>query len=314
MKIVHHIDFTAGYSGLDIYAYSMHVAGLKIGQERYVCHTNTPVNLKFLFHEAVYDTITREQAEKLDNAVHIIHRHLPPNFKNLKNTVFFAHGTPIYITERDETIEAVSEFLQLCDMTLTSWQSHIPYWKAIIPDKPVIFNRPGVDLDYFRVEGPKWMGYGQPDVLWADSWRGDKQPWHLLYAFKTLVKDFPDIRLKMLAIPEKKQPLVALMSKSLGIEDRVIFGELEPDVRPFYRGADILYSAGGEDGNNVQWEALACGLPVVATKGDIGEIAEGIRTLAKSNYRVAEQTREYLDIKHTCREQEQIFREVFKVD
>ena len=287
----------------------MYVAGLKLGQERAVSFTNTPFPIHFLFHGQTYKSIRPEEAED-DNTVNIIHRHLPPNFDKLKNTVFFAHGTPLYIMEKDESLEAVTEFIHKCDIILTSWPSHIPYWQQFT-NKPVIYNQPGVDLDYFTADGPKKDAKGKPLVLWADSWRGDKQPWNILYAMKLVAKQLPEAKLKMVNIPENKRLLVARMIQALGLQPNVEFpiDEKVKDVREWYRSADLVVSAVNSEGNNVSWEAEACNVPVIQTAGADIQL---IKSMIIMSYFTRLVTK-HRDINDTVTEQARIFREQFNV-
>lgn len=305
MKIVHHMDFGPAYSGLDSRVYSMFKAGNATGgqQERYIHFTNTPHPMRFLFHGQVYKSISHDEALAMkDGAVNIFHRHLPEDMMEYSNRVFFAHGQPQYVTEKLESIEAVSEYFQKCDIVLTSWKSHIDYWK-LMTNKPIFYNIPGVDLEYFTPNCPK-ADLPDKTVLWLDAWRGcSKQPWNLLYAIKMLKPH--GYRLKMVNIPDFNRAKLTAMIKALGIED-ILVGEIEDmhtDVRPLYRGAHVVYCAGGVEGNNISWEATACGARIV-TEQSPQAISYSIKRLGGTRAHT-------YDVMDTVIEQQAIFHEAF---
>ena len=69
------------------------------------------------------------------------------------------------------------------------------------------------------------------------------------------------------------------LASRLGIQERVAFTGFHEDVRPFLRRANIFLFPSHEEGmGNALMEAMACGLPVIATRvGDLPELVrEGV--------------------------------------
>jgi glycosyltransferase involved in cell wall biosynthesis len=71
------------------------------------------------------------------------------------------------------------------------------------------------------------------------------------------------------------RPLLEALAGKLGIADRVVFAGYVPDVAPLYALADVFVLPSLTEGSpNALLEAMACGVPVVATTvGGVPEIA-----------------------------------------
>lgn len=90
---------------------------------------------------------------------------------------------------------------------------------------------------------------------------------YLIKAFSKLEKKYEDIRLIIVGDGKLKKQLIKITEKK-SIEDKVIFtGTIKHDDLPFiYSKADIFVLPSISEGlSNVIMEAMACGLPVIAT-------------------------------------------------
>jgi glycosyltransferase involved in cell wall biosynthesis len=91
-----------------------------------------------------------------------------------------------------------------------------------------------------------------------------------------LLRAAPDLRFAVVggrgAEPDNG-PELERLAAGLGVADRVVFAGSQPPERVAHwlRAADLFVLASDYEGcPNVVWEALACGLPVVATR--VGEV------------------------------------------
>lgn len=86
-----------------------------------------------------------------------------------------------------------------------------------------------------------------------------------LRAFARLADGEPDARL--LVIGGRRPDPYRKLAVSLGLRDRVVFGDPVPDVRPYYAAADVLVHPTWYDPCSlVALEALACERPVLTTR------------------------------------------------
>jgi glycosyltransferase involved in cell wall biosynthesis len=97
----------------------------------------------------------------------------------------------------------------------------------------------------------------------------------LLAALQQLNRFRQDMRLRLIVLGEgPEQPRLEQLVRALNLQHEVVFRGHVPDARPYYRVADILVIPSASEGSpNVLLEAMAAGLPVVATAvGGIPEI------------------------------------------
>jgi glycosyltransferase involved in cell wall biosynthesis len=99
----------------------------------------------------------------------------------------------------------------------------------------------------------------------------------LIKALSGLRQAVPDLNFKLVVVgdgPERHR--VAQAARAQGIAERIVFVGHVGDVRPFYALADALALPSHSEGSpNVVLEAMAAGLPVVATAvGGVPEIVE----------------------------------------
>jgi GalNAc-alpha-(1->4)-GalNAc-alpha-(1->3)-diNAcBac-PP-undecaprenol alpha-1,4-N-acetyl-D-galactosaminyltransferase len=88
-----------------------------------------------------------------------------------------------------------------------------------------------------------------------------------IYAFASLAERFPDWDLEIYGYGPLRASLAALIEE-LELGERVRLCPFDPDSYAILRRADLMLSASSVEGfGNSIWEALACGVPVVALDG-----------------------------------------------
>ena len=89
----------------------------------------------------------------------------------------------------------------------------------------------------------------------------------LIGAFAKVVRDWPDAHLTLVGDGPQRTQLTGL-AQLLGAGERTTFVGASANPLPFVRSADVFVSSSRYEGfANVVLEALACGVPVVATTG-----------------------------------------------
>ncbi|MBI5244817.1 MAG: glycosyltransferase [Elusimicrobia bacterium] len=130
-----------------------------------------------------------------------------------------------------------------------------------------------------KLAGEWSLPAGAPWVGSAAAFVPHKDPETLLRAAALVLAERKDARFILLGEGQLRQALEALAS-SLGIRGEVIFAGWRSDIVRCLKAFDLLaHSPWGEGLGSVLLEAMACGLPVVATTaGGIPEVVEDGRT------------------------------------
>jgi glycosyltransferase involved in cell wall biosynthesis len=127
----------------------------------------------------------------------------------------------------------------------------------------LIYN--GVDTDFFR-PGALTQAGGRLRVLSVARMVPDKDHATLVRAFQLVAGAHPEAELWMVGEGSRKSAIEGLTARLLP-PGRVRFLPGRADLRPLFQEADLLaLSSVTEALPNVVLEAMACGLPVVATR------------------------------------------------
>ncbi|MEW6600038.1 MAG: glycosyltransferase [Nitrospirota bacterium] len=160
----------------------------------------------------------------------------------------------------------------------------------------------GIDISNFRDLPPRnslfrklFLDEGKKYILFVGRLIYDKGIYELAEAFSTIAGRYHNIDLIFIGEEIEKEKLIAGLS-SYGISDRVIFKGMIPyrEVAYYMKVSDLLVLPTWAEGlPNVVMEAMAVGLPVVATDvGGIPEVLEnevtGLSVPAKNTEKLSE--------------------------
>jgi len=206
----------------------------------------------------------------------VSHGGLTPAFDTLDiPRVHVAHGRPnsSYRIERDGGSPIYSMYKDMmqderwkCMVTL--WPGFERYWKLVF--QPVRQFQPFVDLDYWTREETDYDfggNKGEINVVMADIWRKDKDPFHILNAFVLFAEKHEGAKLHIYGIDGNGLARDTLFDC---LKDRGILGEVKPivsNLRTVYSAGDMLITPHKIATRTIR-EALACGLNVVAGYGN----------------------------------------------
>lgn len=148
---------------------------------------------------------------------------------------------------------------------VTLWTEHVPYWAPLVNGKLRATSSPPCDLGLYSREGPQhpWNPRGLVNVLVADQWRDDADPYHAVHGLLLLANFLPGLRVHLYACQTPLGPWEHLIR---ALRERGILGETKGVMLGFdevLRAADCVVSP-HRIGTRVIREALAVGTPVVA--------------------------------------------------
>jgi UDP-glucose:(heptosyl)LPS alpha-1,3-glucosyltransferase len=141
-----------------------------------------------------------------------------------------------------------------------------------VPDEDIAVIPNGVDLDEFKPENREQHRKGvrerhglkdEDTVLLLTGWEFRRKGVRcVIEALPKLPKD-----VKFLVVGGDNRAPYASLAEKLGVKDRVIFAGPSKNVREYYAAADIfVFPTEYEAFSLSSLEAVACGLPIVATK------------------------------------------------
>ena len=137
----------------------------------------------------------------------------------------------------------------------------------------------GVDLANFNPEGDKAFAHDVPTILYVGRLAKVKGVTYLLEAFKQLRERGCQAKLAIVGDGAERSALEQQASESGFAEDITFYGLIKnADLPPYMRAADVFALPSITSKLWVQqlsmtaWQAMACGLPVVAT--DTGQMQE----------------------------------------
>lgn len=224
----------------------------------------------------------------MNSDVIVSHSGLDERFKDTRMPkIHVAHGRPnsSYRIERGGETPIYTMYKQMSkDPTwkymVTLWPGYEHYWRLVFPNIKVI---PAfVDLEYWRpmevdYKFDNWVDMkakkvvkgksqsGTPNVICADIWRMDKDPFHLINAFALFAEKYPEAKLHIYGMDDNGRGRDAILTC---LRERGVLGETMPmvkNLREIYNTGDILITPQSIATRTVR-ESLACGINVVADR------------------------------------------------
>jgi glycosyltransferase involved in cell wall biosynthesis len=199
-----------------------------------------------------------------------------------KPVIHMLHGRPYstFLLEQMGKI-AVLSYLQRIRQDrrfrgfVTFWPEFLDYWSLFVPEKKLFVIKPPVDLGIWTPDGPNGYQFhgelGRVNVVCADVWRHDIDPFHVIMAYRLYAEDNPGAKLHVYAAPDASpEPATSsgwnlvrrLMGDSLGEVCGFVKG-----LDNVYRAADVMITPHRIATRSVR-EALACGCSVVMAPGN----------------------------------------------
>jgi len=226
--------------------------------------------------------VTVESIEWAKNEADILvgHSGFPDTLQNLdKPYIMCMHGRPrsSFKLEWYKEYPIYSGYVGLNEQKrirkfVTFWKEHIPQHELIIDPEKLKYIPPCVDLDVYNPEGDvaKLDGVGEFNILIADIWRHDIDPYDLVHICNIFCKRHPEAKFHMFGCRPTNQlgPWGVLLGRikmlhgTLGTHVAMI--SKMPDV---YRSVDMMVTPHRIATRTVR-EALASGLPLVAADGN----------------------------------------------
>ena len=131
-----------------------------------------------------------------------------------------------------------------------------------------------IDLENVPIDGHAWKYTHRPAIISCDNPRIEKLPAHILFSMPKVVKEIPEARLNMFALPlhdiefyrnlvyrSKHQDLTWTCCENIQTSMNTL--------DPFIRGADIGFNNNYSGiASRVQMEMMALGVPVISYNGD----------------------------------------------
>jgi len=137
----------------------------------------------------------------------------------------------------------------------------------------------GVDLSTFTPEGPRALPGGNPTILYVGRLAKVKGVTYLMDAFRRLREEGAEAQLAIVGDGPEREALEAQAAASgVGADITFYGGVKNADLPPYLRAASVLALPSITSKLWVQqlsmtaWQAMACGVPVVAT--DTGQMHE----------------------------------------
>jgi glycosyltransferase involved in cell wall biosynthesis len=149
---------------------------------------------------------------------------------------------------------------------VTFWEQHLPYWRFMMPDKPIKYVPPSVDLGAWKFDGPSGYNFhgkkGRVNIVISDPIRDDVDWFYPLQAAGLFAREVEGVKIHVYGRIGKTRGHDAIIRR---IQDDGHMGE----IGGWVSGLDNVYRAASfvMTGNDIAVrtvrEAQACGCPVV---------------------------------------------------
>jgi glycosyltransferase involved in cell wall biosynthesis len=200
-----------------------------------------------------------------------------------KPIVHVMHGRPrsSFLLEHKKKTAVLTYILNIAKdpqfkYFVTFWPEHKPYWDRFAAPHDVRVIPPPVDLVRWNPDGPKGYGFhghkGTVNIVCADAWREDADPFNVLCAAAVYAKDHMGTKVHIYGLDAERDGIGAVTQilKDVGALGEVC-GRVQ-GLENVYRAAMMAICPHDIFTRSVR-EPMACGCPVVSTRmGDANDI------------------------------------------
>jgi glycosyltransferase involved in cell wall biosynthesis len=192
--------------------------------------------------------------------VHIIHSQLNQRtYTDGVPKLMMMHGEPLSSVGNRVSMKSILDLAPLCDAFVCMRQDEYTIWKSI---KRSTYRVPkGVDLERYKPDASVTKLAGNPAILYAENWRGERNPLVLCVAMTIVHQRFPEARLHLYNCTDVKMfDTFSALWKGASWWPflRTITGPAD-DVVGLYNSADIVVSCLYPLYARTAVEAMACG-------------------------------------------------------
>ena len=191
-----------------------------------------------------------------------------------KPTIFTVHGTRMF--EKNPKF-SFGFWLEKIILTKIKYDVEISVTKAFLKFKNVNRNIKviGNGIDLKRFDRVKIKKASYPKILWVGRFDKVKRVEDLIRAIENVIEKIPNAKLTLVGYGYEEEKLKKL-TKKLKLEGHVIFAgkKIDDDLIREYKSSHLFILPSASEGQPITLlEAMACGLPIIATKtGGIPEI------------------------------------------
>ena len=289
MKIIHFTPFAPSSSGLYEAARDMAVADTISGHDTYIVDTGvkrggveqSPGEAGKSDDRGGVNIVSAKPEEALDADILVAHTTMPMEWVQETEApiIWMLHGRPTACFRHEiyhkasngySILSAIANWKRVGKL-VTFWPQHVKYWETFMPEgKLVCLDAPPIDARRFGPDGSVFdfgERAGKVNILLADSQREDVDLFELAHGCIEYAKTNSDVKFHFFAMNEAHthwEPVMQRLSELGGL------GEIQSRYRKIeevYRAADIVLSP-HKIATRVVGEALCCGTPVIAARGN----------------------------------------------
>lgn len=175
--------------------------------------------------------------------VHAIHSQLrQDSFFDRKPRFMWMHGEPLSSVGNGISMKAIVDLAPKVDAFIAMREDELPIWSSL---KRTYYVPKGIDLEQFRpLQGVTERLSGEPAVLYAEHWRGQRNPLYLCIAMEKVWKKLPKARLHLFNCTDKRmlETFSALISSCKWWSFVRSLKGPEQDANLLYNRCDIVVS------------------------------------------------------------------------
>lgn len=147
------------------------------------------------------DSLVYGRGEEPD--IHLVHSQIHPRaYHDGIPKIMWMHGEPLSSVGNGVSMRAIVDLAPLMDAFICMREEELDVWNAI---KRTYLVPKGVDLEVYKpLPGVTERLSGEPAVLYAENWRGQRNPLYLCVAMQMVHQEFPNARLHLVNCPSDK--------------------------------------------------------------------------------------------------------------